>query len=366
MKRLGIKNLLVIVVGIFLAVVCIFLDAYVTKQKKEEELRQNQIAKEYVKEEMPEAEKAMLGTILYEDEEVVCYVDRAFLRFRYLESDVTRVRKLVDGMLQACPSIEKVCVVPVPHRVFIEEGYEEDKKAYERYLQSLSFGMPAKGVVVNVLSEIQQHKDEDVFYRSANSWSPTGAYYGTQMICRELGIESIPLDRYYRYSYSSFRGGVLDNANLAFTQEIESIKDKNFYYLLPNSPNMAEVIKKDDNGKKISYKKPIITSSARNIGAFIENIYIRAIIPGEAKVEGKEGKYVLLVCDNAGKQLAPYLKDYYDGVYVINIYYDSELYMDINEIIETYHISEVVYAQNAMDMGNFGYTNALNSFYKEW
>ena len=175
MKRLGIKNLLVIVVGIFLAVVCIFLDAYVTKQKKEEELRQNQIAKEYVKEEMPEAEKAMLGTILYEDEEVVCYVDRAFLRFRYLESDVTRVRKLVDGMLQACPSIEKVCVVPVPHRVFIEEGYEEDKKAYERYLQSLSFGMPAKGVVVNVLSEIQQHKDEDVFYRSANSWSPTGA-----------------------------------------------------------------------------------------------------------------------------------------------------------------------------------------------
>ena len=72
-----------------------------------------------------------------------------------------------------------------------------------------------------------------------------------------------------------------------------------------------------------------------------------------------------MVCDSAGRLLVPYLKDYYDGVYVVNIKLDGEFYLDFNQIVEEYHISDVLYVQNTMEMGVSGYSKALNDFCEE-
>ena len=63
--------------------------------------------------------------------------------------------------------------------------------------------------------------------------------------------------------------------------------------------------------------------------------------------------------------MVPYLKDYYEGVYVINMREEDELSHDLNEIVKEYHISDVLFAQSAMEMGVPGYSRALNDFCEE-
>ncbi|MBQ4523913.1 MAG: hypothetical protein IJA10_13325 [Lachnospiraceae bacterium] len=365
MERKGIRNLLLIVICLGLVIGCVLLEAFVKKESQKKTLEQNTLLENSYHEEEVETGQESSGQILYEDEELICYEDRVFCRFLYHEEDIGRTAAIVEGILENCPVLEHVYVVPIPHRILLEAGYTEDKESYLKYMKQLSDQLPQKSVLVNTLSVLQEHSDEYIFFRTEDAWTTRGAYYGTEALCNELGFESIPLEQYYEYMYASFRGGLMLNENLSFTEDLEELRDQNYYYLLPDTPNMAEVMGEDSFGKKISYKKPIVTSSSRNLGAFIDSTYFRAIVEGKTKDTKKEGQYLLLLCDSVGRLLVPYLKDYYEGVYVVNINVDDEFYYDLNEIVEEYQISDVVFAQNAMEMGDSGYSKALNDFCKE-
>lgn len=364
MERKGIRSLLAAVLCLGLATGCIFLEAFVENRLQKMEADQNAGLNHQRNETEVETGQTLSEVILYEDEEIVCYEDRILCRFFYQEENTTRTAAMVKGMLDNCPALEHVYVLPVPYLVFLEEGYEEDKEAYLTYMEQLSLKLPEKAVLVDTLPVLEEHKNEYVFFRTEDAWTARGAYYGTEVLCDVLGLEQIPFEQYREYMYASFRGGLTLKDNLDFTQELEELQDQTYYYLLPDSVNMAEVMMEDSSGKKVSYKKPVVTSSARNLGSFIDSIHSRAIVEGEHRNAKKEGKYVLIVCDSAGRLLVPYLKDYYDGVYVINIRQDKEFYHDLCEIVEEYHISEVIFAQNAMEMGVPGYSRALNDFYR--
>lgn len=365
MERKGIKYLFMILMSLGLVAGCIFLEVFLEKKSQKELEEQNDTLQgSYVEEETIIGQE-WSDKILYEDEELVCYEDRAFSHFLSEEGNIEHTVAIVEGLLENCPALEQVYVLPVPHRVLVEEGYDEDKEAYVNYMEQISKKLPEKGVLVQTLPVLEAHKSEYIFFKTEDAWTARGAYYGMAALCDELGFESIPLEQYYEYMYASFRGGLMLNENLSFTEDLEELKDQNYYYLLPDAPNMAEVFAENSSGEKLSYKKPIVTSSARNLGAFIDSIYSRAIVEGTPQDAEKEGKYLLIICDNAGQLLVPYLKDYYDGVYVINIRKEDKLYEDLNEIVETYHISEVVFAQSAMEMGSRGYSKAVNPFCEE-
>ena len=119
--------------------------------------------------------------------------------------------------------------------------------------------------------------------------------------------------------------------------------DHLYFYILPESVNRAEIFAEDEAGTEISYKKPLITFSARNLGAFIDGNYKRAVVDGESCNGEKQGEYLLVVCDRAGMVMVPFLKDYYDGIYVVNI-------------------KDIVWMQNTNQFGELGYYRALEEF----
>lgn len=363
MAHKGMRYLLVILMGLGLVIGCVLLEALVGK-KGQEALEQNDSSKVLEDGEVTKTGQELSKTILYEDEEFVCYEDRVISHFYYKEANTTRIATMVEGILEYCPDLNHVYVVPVPHRILVEEGYEEDKETYQKYMEQLFMQLPEKGILVPTLTVLENHKDEYIFFHTEDAWTARGAYYGTEALCNEMGLEPIPLEQYREYMYTSFRGGLVSKGNMDHVHD-EGLEDQTYYYLLPETSNMVEVVGEDNLGNKVTYKKPIITSSARNLGSFIQSIYTRAIVEGEPQNTKNEGKYLLVICDGAGRLMVPYLKDYYDGVYVINMREDDELYHDLNEIVKEYHISDVLFAQSAMEMGVPGYSRALNDFCEE-
>lgn len=365
MEHKGIKSLLAIVLCIGLVAGCICLEAHEKNRLKKMETEQNAGLKNVENGAEVETGQTLSQVVLYEDEEIVCYEDRILCHFYYEEKNTDRIAAIVKGMLGQCPALEHVFVLPVPYQIFLEEGYEEEKDAYLKYMEQLSLKLPEKGVLVDTLPVLEAHKSEYIFFKTEDTWTARGAYYGMEVICKELGMEPIPLEQYYEYVYASFRGGLRLVEALDSIESIEELKDQIYYYLLPDSVNMVEVMEIDGLGNKVSYKKPVVTPSIRNLGSFIGSRYLRAIVEGEPQEANNEGKYLLVVCDSAGRLLVPYLKDYYDGVYVVNIKLDDELYQDLNQIVEEYHISDVLYVQNTMEIGVSGYSKALNDFCEE-
>ncbi len=317
-----------------------------------------------------EQEAGRSQKVILENEQMVCYEDRAFELFSYQQEEIDHMAAVTKGVLERCPALEQVYVMPVAPRSIIESGYsgyEEQKSAYQRYLKVLSQKLPLKSKMLDVSEALLQHKEEYVFYRTEESWTTRGAYYGAEVFLSEIGREPIPLEQYEEYVYSSFLGDMKYREDIAKIEE-ETLcftEDQVYYYALEGTSQRAEVKKEDDNGVTINYKKPLYTPSTRNLSAIIDGDYIEAIVEGDTVDTLNTDNHLLVICDGAGKLLVPYLKDYYDGIYVVNVYEKENLFQDLPKILDQYHIAEVLIAQKASHMGEKTYQRALSDFNKE-
>lgn len=60
-----------------------------------------------------------------------------------------------------------------------------------------------------------------------------------------------------------------------------------------------------------------------------------------------------------------YLSEVFEKVYVSNIYEDTNLIQNLDEILEKYNIEYIVWAQDVTETGNISYMRALNPLLKE-
>lgn len=306
--------------------------------------------------------QALSEKVLYESGKLICYEDRALHKYNYKAKYPQTVEKQIKRFLSACPELEQLYVLPVPPRICTEKGQKESKEAYAKFCEKLRERLPQESVFVDALPLLTEHSEEYVFFRTEDSWTARGAFYGMQMLGEAMEMPVLPLTAYEESMYNSFSGGVKYLDDVWAAKDISFPVDWTYYYLLPDSVNRVEIMRLDENRKMFSFKKPLITISARNDGTFIDAAYVRAIVDGKAQHDNHKGKYLLVICDEKGKLIVPYLKDYYDGVYVINVKEDGNLADDIHDILQTYHITEAVYVQNACDMGVDGYDKMWQGF----
>lgn len=353
-----------IVLAILFAIVCVLAQLIFAGETKDVAAEQKPLEKD-----LYDGNGLITGTelsdqVIYESASIVCFKDRVLQKFRYDPENTKRVAAITEGILQTCPELKHVYVLPVPHRIFLEAGFEGEKETYQTYLTQLTEKLPEKAALVDVLPVLEKHQEEYIFFRTEDSWTARGACYGMEPLCERLGVKAFPLSRYEEYMYTSFTGALplLEEFKKQVAGTLPA--DRTYYYLLPDSVDRVEVIRTDEAGKEIRYKKPLITASARNNGAFIGSRFTRAIVEGKACAKKYQGRYVLVLCDERGKLLVPYLKDYYDGVYVVSVKEDPGLSEDLKAIVDAYHITEVVFAQGALEMGAAGFDLAFLRFYE--
>lgn len=369
MKHKGLEILTIIIVCILLVSGCLGLE-WLIKDKEKQILSEKTHTK-------PTAQESYNGyglpvgtelsqVKLLENDEVVCYEDRAFFRFQYEEDNADNAKAIVRGILERCPMLEQVYVMPVPPRILIEDGYPEDCKNYDSYIKQLNEGKPDKCKVLDVSSNVVAHKDEYVFYRSENAWTARGAYYGAQVFLESTEREIVPLDEYEEYVGRNFVGNMSFQTGIPKFNIGESTPFLNplYYYQLKDSLQRVEIILNEGDVLK-SYKKPLFTPSTVNLSAVIDSSFVRAIVAGKSMDGNKTEQYLMVICDYSGKWIVPYLKDYYAGIYVINVYKDNYLYQDICDLLVENNITEVMWVQDGQELGKKGYSKALTDFVEE-
>ena len=321
--------------------------------------------------------KDLSEEIFFEDDQFVYYEDRILKHFTYNEENIKKLTLAWENLSKSFPKGTNTLIVPIPNRIIFEDNHNKDVLEYDSFYKKLEKDFLGQATVVDLRDILDEHKEEYIFNRTSmtsNSINSRGGYYASKEVAKALGIDSpIPLNNYHEHVYREHERVIYDSDKMKFSKNsreyslLENIpNDWTYFYLLPNSKNISEVFLLEEYSKIISIKQPTIVKSGLGSGSIISSEGFEwAIVEGDGKTIDKKDKTLLLISDSSGKYILPYLSNHYKNVYYINLEWNKVLggeHQRVEEIFENYEITDMVYAQNAYEMGNFSINSAIKRF----
>lgn len=190
---------------------------------------------------------------------------------------------------------------------------------------------------VDVVSNLADHKDEYIYFRTDHHWTELGGYYAYEAFCKTKGIDPVDPDDLEHKNFGDFLGsfyGQLGNASMeAHPDEVEA--------WIPSGTNDMTVW--DDAGNEAEYEV-ITDTSTWNI-----NSKSMAFIMGDQPLEHiqnpdiDDGSSCLVIIDSFGCYFAPWLVDSYEDVWIADFRYYAGDYTDL---IEENDIKDVIVLNN--------------------
>ena len=304
---------------------------------------------------------------ILETQDQVIYTDRIFNINRISEDHISYAADIMKALQKK--SGKDTYIMPIPERAVFESGYENEKEKYSDFIEKLEASFSDPSVVLNPLSELEKHQDEYIYFRTEDSWTMRGAFYGAQVILGELGYEEENLDAYRKYVFGNVDGKLISSAAVEYTtdeiyEKIKNIEKDPFYiYINGSNPNREELTFKNKQNQLQTVKRNMIQFNNSGTNAVIATSYMHSVVEGRGK--GKRKGNLLLIADTRGKMMISYLSEIFEKVYVSNIYGDADLIQNLDEILEKYNIEYVIWAQDVAETGNKSYMKALNPLLME-
>lgn len=309
--------------------------------------------------------QSLSKTKILETQDQVIYTDRIFNINRISEDHISYAADIMKALQKK--SGKAAYIMPIPERAVFESGYETEKEKYSDFIEKLEASFSDPSVVLDPLPELENHQDEYIYFRTGNSWTMRGAFYGAQAIFGELGYDKENLDAYREYVFGNFKGNLLLEALGKYTtdeikKEIENMEEEPFYiYLNGSNPNREELTFENKEGQLQTLKRQTIQLNSSGSDAVIGLDYEHSIVEGRGQRKGN----LLFIADARGKMMISYLSEIFEKIYVSNIYEDADLIQNLDEILEKYDIEYIIWAQDVAETGNRSYMNALNPLLKE-
>lgn len=301
--------------------------------------------------------------ILYENETFIIYSDRIINKFQYEKKSIENVRWILNGIQEEYSQLKNIYLMPIPTRGMLENPTGQCEKNYGEYINLLEGNLSSKTILVDTLEELKKHSDEYVYFRTEDSWTGRGAYYGAKVFFESMGISLADLGTFEEYRYNSFSGSLKRQAlnQLSDDERVTSIiknisSDSVYYYICEQNAN-RERIKHSESGEWISQR--MISEARMGTSTFVGSSWSEAIVEGNPKAENAT---LLVICDGRGKILTPFLTEHYKKIYLINLYEDV---LSFTQILEEYQITDLLWAQTAQNVGEEAYSKLLNKYIKD-
>ena len=312
-------------------------------------------------------DQSLSKTKILETQDQVIYTDRIFNINQISEDHISYAADIMKALQKK--SGKDTYIMPIPERAVFESGYENEKEKYSDFIEKLESFFLDPSVVLNPLSELEKHQYEYIYFRTENNWTMRGAFYGAQVIFEELGYEEENLDAYRKYVFGNANGKLISLAASKYTtdglyEKIKNIaKDPFYIYINGSNPNREELTFENKQGQLQTLKRQMIQFNSSGSHAVIGTDYEHSVVEGRGK--GQRKGNLLLIADTRGKMMISYLSEIFEKVYVSNIYEDTDLIQNLDEVLEKYNIEYVIWAQDVAETGNKSYMKALNPLLME-
>ncbi len=187
---------------------------------------------------------------------------------------------------------------------------------------------------VDVYSEMYDHKDEYLFFKTDHHWTARGAYYAYSAYAKSVGLEPTPLDGFdFVLKNDKYQGSMYQ-----YTQnEIVKTFYDSVEAFIPRKEHTMTITTRQ--GTTETYNSSVVSFNNTYV-AFIagDNPYTVINVP-----ENPQDKNVLVLKDSFGNGLVPFLVEHYGNIYVVDVRYAE---FNIYDQLADAGITDIIFINN--------------------
>ena len=237
-------------------------------------------------------------------------VDSVLQSYANTVSSIKAKLPSVDVYAMFCPSAIEFCA---PSKY--QAGTRSQQRAMNVIYESLQNG----AIGVDVWSELNDHADEYLYFRTDHHWTQRGAYYGYVAFCKAAGLEAHAMEEYENGIVQNFVGTM-------------SMYAKDYSQRFYDNPDYVEYFRPLNSSQMTVYTSPSMTNgSARAVMATQEKADGMAryakysmFISGDNPISHivsdtvKNGRVAIVTKESYGNAVVPFLTDHFEEIYVID------------------------------------------------
>lgn len=190
-----------------------------------------------------------------------------------------------------------------------------------------------KAKTIDLVSALESHKDEYIYYKTDHHWTSLGAYYVYVEFMKSLGKDYVDINNLKANEIEGFLGTYFSKA-----KKFNSEFDKITYYDI----NIDIMIIKDKAYADIYDFEKFHTRD--KYGAFLYGNNDLTIISNKSSVDKKDKSRILIFKDSYGNSFVPFLTYNYDEVFVVDLRFNSE---KVSEIMSKYEFDDILVMYSA-------------------
>ncbi len=211
---------------------------------------------------------------------------------------------------------------------------------------------------IDIYDVLEQHKKEEIYFRTDHHWTGLGAYYAAEQLAKQLGLPFKDLSTYEK----NVRPGYLGTMD-RYTDRHPSIHEhpEDFVTYVPDASYQATFY--DQNFQNGFNRDSLFFRVGDNA---VSSWYL-AFINGDAysvKLKSNEcnnGRKLLIVKDSYGNALAPYFLYSFEEVYIVDA---REFNVNLNTFVKDQGITDVLFAECAYSAIGSSYISDVENLVK--
>ncbi len=190
---------------------------------------------------------------------------------------------------------------------------------------------------VHCYAALQQHKDEDIYFRTDHHWQPLGAYYAAEQFAKAAGVPFLELneDNFEYHEIDDFVGSVYGFTNSAsLSNDPDTLK-----YYIPNN-DFSTYYYNTHYEDELRY--PFFQKDQHGSGAY--SVFMGAdtkIVRVDTDVNN--GRKLLVFKDSYGNAEIPFYMNSFEQIYVCDVRFFP---LNAIDFIKEHGVTDVLFTMN--------------------
>ncbi len=187
---------------------------------------------------------------------------------------------------------------------------------------------------VDAYTEMYDHRDEYLFFKSDHHWTARGAYYAYSAFAKSVGLEPTPLDGFdYTVMNDSYHGSMY---NYTYDARVKNFVDtiEAFFPRKKHTMTISAI-----GGATYNYDTCIVSTNKTYV-TFIagDNPYTVINVP-----DNPQDFNVLVLKDSFGNAFIPFLCEHYGNIIVVDTRHSG---MNVYDQLKDYGLSDIIFVNN--------------------
>ncbi len=265
------------------------------------------------------------------------YGDAVYTQAWYNSSASSNYAQTVSYYKKLFGESVNVSVVIAPVSSMVVDNAEVQAKVQDQdeMIQKIGSHMDSSINFVNPYSEMYEHRDEYLFFKSDHHWTQRGAYYAYSAFAKSVGLEPKPLDEFnYEIRNDSYSGSLYSWTN---DERVKNFIDTIEVF----NPGKEHTMTVTSSGGYTNTYNSSIVSFNKTYVTFIagDNPYTVINVP-----DNPQEKNILVLKDSFGNAFVPFLCEHYGNIIVVDVRYSN---FNIYEQLKDYGLTDIVFVNNA-------------------